>query len=331
MPPRQRRGRRRGVCHARPDRVILYGAPPSGEEILLASEPMSDDPAAALPRRPTGHPDRFLIPNEQLPPGFAARVEEPVGEPAAPRPAATVVLMREAEGGPEVLLLRRPQRSRFAADAWVFPGGAVDAGDARPELLAPAGAEGWAERLRLADEAEAAGYVVAALREAWEETGILLAAPAAGRPWPGAEALRRARESLLAEGRPFAELLEEAGLRLSSEDLLYVAHWITPLPEPRRFDTRFFVARVPPGTGCELRGDELTEARWAPPGRAVEEFEAGAIKLLPPTVQTLRRLVAGSTLEEVWRALRAAPVPTILPRMRRVPDGVVIDASVETP
>lgn len=281
-------------------------------------------PGAAARRHATPDPGRFLIPEQQLPPGFAERVEQPVTNPALTRPAATVVLAREGPQGPEALLLRRPSRSAFAAGAWVFPGGVVDAADADLRLADGAAGPGpgeWARRLGLDDPAEAWGYVVAALREAWEETGILLA-QGAGAPM---ERLRGLRAALLDADLSLREALETEGLRLATEDLLYIAHWITPLPEPRRYDTRFFVARVPEGADCELYGEELSEARWMRPEDAVQGFEDGDLVLLPPTVHTLRRLAGFASLEALWAALRDAPVPVFLPRMRRDPRGVVIE------
>jgi 8-oxo-dGTP pyrophosphatase MutT (NUDIX family) len=280
--------------------------------------------AAAAARRATSAPGVYLIPREQLPPGFAERVHDAAGPAAPARPAATVVLLREGAAGPESLLLRRPQRSRFAADAWVFPGGAVDTADGDPALrplLDGPGAEAWARRLRLQDPAEAIAYAVAALREAWEETGVLLGEAA------GAEAAASARAALLASGPPLAELLRDAGARLDTGRLLYIAHWITPEPEPRRYDTRFFAARVEPGTECDLSGDELVESCWVAPADAVERFRRGEMRLLPPTVDTLARLAEHASLERVWSALRDLPVPAVLPRMRSVPGGVEIDTN----
>lgn len=123
--------------------------------------------AASAARRGTDDPRVFLIPERALPPGFAEKVEAGTSVPVAPRPAATVLLARDAEGGPEVLLLRRHGRSGFAADAWVFPGGTVDEADREPALTARIDGpppEAWAARLDLADASEAAGYVAAALR-----------------------------------------------------------------------------------------------------------------------------------------------------------------------
>jgi 8-oxo-dGTP pyrophosphatase MutT (NUDIX family) len=165
----------------------------------------------------------------------------------------------------------------------------------------------------------AAAYVVAALREAWEETGILLA--------EGLDAfsLAPARRALLAGEGSMRELLRRAGGRLCTRDLLYVAHWITPEAEPRRYDTRFFLARAPAGAECELSGDELEEARWISAAGAISSFEAGELHLLPPTAHTLRRLAPYGSLEEAWHDLRDAPVPTYLPRMRMGAEGAVIE------
>lgn len=286
----------------------------------------SRERAAAAARRPTDDASRFLIPSEQLPPGFADRVGGAGFAPAAPRPAATVVLLREAPGGPEALLLRRPSRSAFAAGAWVFPGGVVDAADADPALVARnrgPGPDAWGRRLGLADPAEAFGFVVAALREAWEETGILLVEPEEEHPEAGK--LRRARVDLLSGVLSLTALVERERLRLATEDLLYIAHWITPEPEPRRYDTRFFLARVDEGAECELHGEELRESRWIRPADAVEGYRAGDLLLLPPTVHTLARLAEFASLDALWAGLRDAPVPTFLPRMRRDPAGILLE------
>jgi 8-oxo-dGTP pyrophosphatase MutT (NUDIX family) len=285
-------------------------------------DPAGTERAAGLPRKPGDGGRRFLIPREALPPGFEARLERPSSEAVPARPAATVVLAREVGREPEVLLLRRPARSSFAAGAWVFPGGAVDAQDREVGLSAPADgadAASWARRLGLEDPAEAVAFVVAALREAWEETGILLAEGVDPASLPAA------RRSALAGEPSLGALLRRAGGRLSTRRLLYLAHWITPTAEPRRYDTRFFLARVPEGAECELRGAELEESRWMAPAAAAEAYEIGDLHLLPPTVHTLRRLARYPSLDDAWHDLRGAPVPTILPRMRMAAEGAVIE------
>jgi 8-oxo-dGTP pyrophosphatase MutT (NUDIX family) len=291
--------------------------------LTAPSERPGDEPASRAPRRPTADPRRFLVPEEHLPPGFASRVESGGFEPVPAGPASTVVLARDAEEGLEVLMLRRPQRSGFAAGAWVFPGGRVDPADSDPDVASlvtgPPAAE-WARRLGVTDPDEARGYVVAALREAWEETAILV-----GRAGAGPRLLDEARERLLAGEWPLARALQEAEGRLDAGDLLYIAHWITPEPEPRRFDTRFFLARVASDAECRLSGEELAEARWFAPAAAVEGFTTGELTLLPPTVDTLRRLARHPTLDSAWSELRNGHVSAILPRMRREPGGVVIE------
>jgi 8-oxo-dGTP pyrophosphatase MutT (NUDIX family) len=284
--------------------------------------------AAGAARRATDDPDTFVIPTEALPPGFAEKVEDPALTPAVPRPAATVVLVRDADGGPEVLLLRRHRRSGFAADAWVFPGGVVDAsdraGEAADRLEGPS-AQTWARRLGVDDPGEALGYVIAALREAFEETGILLARPdRVGGAHANAESLAVARRALLNEVVSLRDVAVGNGLRLAGDELIYVGHWITPLPEPRRYDTRFFAARVPGDAVCQVHDAEMTDHAWLRPVEAVERFRAGELRLLPPTVHTLQRLAAYASWRELRAALEHAPVPSITPRMERRRDGVAI-------
>lgn len=288
---------------------------------------------AGLPRRGTSDPNIFIVPREQLPPDFAERLDAPVAEPVQARPAATVVLVREEAEGLQVLLLRRHRRSGFAADAWVFPGGTVDAADldpALPVLCDGPTPEAWAARLEVADANEAFAYVVAALREAFEETGILLARVGIGADrerdaLAARQAVAESRDLLLAGEVTLREIAAGRGLRYAADELLYLAHWITPEAESRRYDTRFFLAAVPTGQECVLHEPELVEARWLPAAEAVERFAAGELRMLPPTVHTLRRLAEFGSLAELREALAEAPVPTILPRMRRTPEGLVIE------
>lgn len=286
--------------------------------------------AASAARRATDDPNLFLIPEASLPPGFAERVDDESLIPAPPRPAATVALLRESAAGPQVLLLRRHGRSGFAADAWVFPGGVVDKADREPSLadhLDGPTPEEWAARLGTETPEEALGFVAAALREAFEETGILLARadPAAPSRIDDAESLSVARRALLDGVVTLRQLTIGNGVRLAGDSLAYLAHWITPLPEPRRYDTRFFLARAPEGAECDVHGEEMTDALWCGPAEVVERFERGEMKMLPPTVHTLRRLAEFASVEDALAASRDAPVPAITPRMRRRADGVAIE------
>ena len=285
--------------------------------------------AASAARRATDDPNTFVIPAEHLPPGFLEKVEDAGLVAAPPRPAATVVLLRDAEDGPEALLLRRHRRSGFAADAWVFPGGVVDESDraaAAADRLDGPSPEEWARRLQVGDPAEAAGYVTAAIREAFEETGILLAHPdRVGVAHAHAtESLAVARRALLNEVVTLRDVAVGNGLRLAGDELIYVGHWITPEPEPRRYDTRFFAACAPAGAVCDAHDAEMTDSVWLRPAEAVERFRDGQLKLLPPTVHTLQRLDGYASWEALRAALEDAPVPGITPRMERRPDGVAI-------
>jgi 8-oxo-dGTP pyrophosphatase MutT (NUDIX family) len=285
------------------------------------------DRAADSRRRPTALPDRYLIPTDEVPPGLVARIASE-REPVSARPASTIVLMRAGARDPEALLLRRPGRSSFAANAWVFPGGTVDEGDgspARTERLLGPPPTWWAVRLGL-PERDAVAHLGAALREAWEETGILLAEPAVDDA-----RLAAARAEVLAGETTLDEVLAAEGLSLDARELLYIAHWTTPEAEPRRYDTRFFLAALPRRTECELVGEELLEARWITPAEAVAAFDAGDLRLLPPTVHTLRELCTYRSIDEMVGSLRDAPVARVLPRMRMHPGGVEIELSTEEP
>jgi 8-oxo-dGTP pyrophosphatase MutT (NUDIX family) len=292
------------------------------------STPPERQSAASAARRATDDPHVFLIPEDALPPGFAEKVRSGGFTPAPPRPAATVLLVRDSADGPEVLLLRRHGRSGFAAGAWVFPGGVVDGGDSDLGLVermdGPTPMQ-WAERLGLSDPAQAVSFVMAAVREAFEETGILLARLAEDATNPGGRAeLEVARRALLAEVVDLRQIIITRSLRITGGDLLYLAHWITPEPEPRRYDTRFFLARVGADAVCTPHEAEMTESVWLTARGAVHFFETGSLKMLPPTVHTLRRLAGFGSVDEIFAALADAPVPAILPVMRVRDDGVAI-------
>lgn len=299
------------------------------------TEPQPDRPqsAASAARRGTDDPNVFLIPDEALPPGFADRVRSGDFLAAPPRPSATVLLVRDSADGPEVLLLRRHGRSGFAAGAWVFPGGVVDGGDSDLALVdrldGPTPMQ-WADRLGLTDPAEAIAFVFAAVREVFEETGILLARVSEDATNPGGrESMEIARRALLAEVADLRQVIVTRSLRVSGDRLLYLAHWITPEPEPRRYDTRFFLARVEADAVCTPHEAEMTESVWLTARGAVHFFEGGSLKMLPPTVHTLRRLAGYGSVDEIFAALADAPVPAIMPVMRVVPDGVTIEMPPE--
>ncbi|MDX1673498.1 MAG: NUDIX domain-containing protein [Longimicrobiales bacterium] len=263
----------------------------------------------------------FEIPEERLPPGFADTVTEPPAEPAEARPAATVVLMRDGEAGPEVLLLRRHRRSGFVPGAWVFPGGRVDAADGDPALL---------DRCRGLGPNPEPSFWMAALREAFEETGVLLARrpdDEAGDWVPAAasdrtiEALRR---TLMDDEATLLDVVARLEARLDARPMVHAAHWVTPVVEPRRYDTHFFVAAVPDGRAARPDPREMVDAVWLTPTAALDRFEAGSLPMVFPTVRTLESLAGHRSTDAVLAAFREQTVERILPRLVRTEAGVGI-------
>jgi 8-oxo-dGTP pyrophosphatase MutT (NUDIX family) len=226
---------------------------------------------------------------------------------ATPRPAATVVLLRDGRHGPEAYLQRRPRSMGFAAGLWVFPGGRVDDADRDPAVDGswdgpPPAA--WAARLGLPVD-DARGHVVAACRETLEEAGLLLAEP---QPDPGE--LAGARRDLLAGTRGFTELLAGLGVRLDSGRLRYWAWWVTPEVETRRYDTRFFLAGLPAAAAAAAHPAEAERERWLALVTGAADWE---LPMLPPTRLTLRDLAGFDSAAAALAAGAERPVERILP------------------
>lgn len=274
-----------------------------------------------------------VIPFDRLPPGFAETLDHPPPEPAVPRPAATVVLLRDAAHGPEVLLLRRVRSSGFVPGAYVFPGGRVDADDASEALLArwngPEPAT-LAERMGLDADASppAMAYVLASLREAFEETGLLLARDPGGVSVASAATdatIAAAQRRLLADDDLFAPILEQLGATLRGDAVAYIAHWITPVVEPRRYDTRFFAAAVEGDSEVAINPAEMTDAVWLTPQRALARHREGALPMVFPTVHTIEGLTGFDSTDEIIAEFRRREVPPILPRLVRTDTGVGLE------
>ncbi len=235
--------------------------------------------------------------------------------PSAPRDAATVALLRDAPGGPEVYLLRRVPGMAFAGGMHVFPGGSVDPADAvahRP-WAGPGPAE-WADRLGC-DEGLARALVCAAVRETFEESGVLLAGPTGDEVLAdvSTDAWEAERGALEAREGSLSDLLARHQLVLRADLLRPLAHWITPEVEVRRFDTRFFLARLPEGQLCREAGGEADQRVWVRPADALEQ----GLRMLPPTAVTLRELARHPDVDAALAAERTIrPVMPVL-----VPDG----------
>jgi 8-oxo-dGTP pyrophosphatase MutT (NUDIX family) len=215
--------------------------------------------------------------------------------PATPRDAATVMLLRPAVGGVEVLMLRRVAAMKFAPGAYVFPGGSVDPADYAAEVgwHGPEPAEFGA---RLGASAEMArALVCAAVRETFEEAGVLLAgAPGGPLADPSGPSWEADRTALTAGQLTLAELLSGRGLVLRADLLVPWARWITPEGEPRRFDARFFAAALPAGQLATGHAAESDRIAWLRPADAIESARAGQISMLPPTATTLHDFAVAS-------------------------------------
>ena len=229
------------------------------------------------------------------------------------RPAATVVLLRDAADGLEVLLLRRHGESDVLGGAYVFPGGKLDREDSEPELLAHLDVD--PPRLHAAlgepdlDVESAAGLFVAACRETFEEAGILLA--------PGiAPAMIEALYARVREGYSFSEALAESALRLAASAMLPWSRWITPrVPSMtnKRFDTRFFVAEAPVGLIARHDEREATESLWITPRAALRRYWEREIVFAPPQIQSLAHLARHASVADVFAEASRRPPPVIQP------------------
>lgn len=220
-------------------------------------------------------------------------------EPTPAKLASTVMLVRDDEGPLEVFMLRRVGSMAFAPSMHVFPGGGADPRDAEDELpwAGPSVAE-WAETLET-DEASARMLVAAAVREIFEETGVLLASLASGEekaPRLDAGEATALRARLEAREISLGEVLLEYRLVLRSDLLRYRAHWITPEVEPRRYDTRFFVAAVPQGQDPDGETSEADLSQWVRPAAVLDAFNDGEVLMLPPTIVVLEQLALVSTV-----------------------------------
>ena len=241
----------------------------------------------------------------------------------APRASSTVILLREERAGDEpfsVLMLERHGSIAFPG-ATVFPGGLLDSSDADAPGARLPGDQRWAPAGEGDRPPEALACWVAAARELFEEVGILLATRDGGLlEGPLAPELMALRARVLA-GEPFGRLLAASGLVPATDRLLYFARWITPVTNPRRWDTRFLVARLPAGQEPSADGTETVSCAWLTPRAALAAYEAGRIVLIPPTVRTLDDLARFPSLEAVLADASRRVVRAVTPEL--VQDGTL--------
>ncbi|HME47323.1 NUDIX hydrolase [Mycobacterium sp.] len=211
--------------------------------------------------------------------------------PITPRPAATVMLLRDTDDGLAVFLLQRHRNMEFAPNTTVFPGGGVDDRDRNADIDWAGPEPGWwARRLGVTDDL-ALALVCAATRETFEECGVLLAGPDEHTIVADATSYHDARRALASRELAFGEFLRRENLVLRADLLRPWANWVTPPSgHRRRYDTYFFVAALPEGQHADGETTEAVDARWATPVEAVEDFAAGRRFLLPPTWTQLETL-----------------------------------------
>ncbi|MGH9169346.1 MAG: NUDIX hydrolase [Acidimicrobiales bacterium] len=263
-----------------------------------------------------------------------------MSEVLIPKDAATIMLVRDvpgsAHGGAttemQVLMLRRNARSTWVGGAYLFPGGAVDPEDRGDEMARHCRGRDDAEASRLLGiESGGRGYFVAAVRECFEEAGVLLAAPPSlgdgplsfEDPYTAARFVNHRRRLNTGE-TTLAAICQEEGIHIDLDRLAYFSHWITPEGAPRRYDTRFFVGIVPAGQEALPDDKEVVATTWIEPNEAVRRHLAGELDVMFPTMKNLEAIGRFSFSADLMAAAAAAEVPTILPRVNVEDEGARI-------
>ena len=229
--------------------------------------------------------------------------------PVIPRPAATVILVRPREGGGVlVYMTRRSSSARFMPGAYVFPGGAVDAEDRSAAMRA---------RLRGTVEGIGDEFAVAALRELFEEAGVLIACDGEGRAVSLAPERLAALRDEYSNGTPFAALMEREGLFLDARELAYYSNWITPIAEPLRFDTHFFIATAPAGQIASADAAEVHDGIWIEPFVSLARAGTSEMSIPFPTRKHLERLTQFDDVATLFAHARGRRVAAITPVIGR--------------
>ncbi len=254
--------------------------------------------------------------------------------PVVPKKAATVILLREnALEGFEVFLLLRHEKSSFMAGNFVYPGGRVDQEDASLGMGSFSKGITAEESQRIFRYAfspeESLAFWIAAIRELFEEAGILLAYDRTGnllelRNPEELEKFSNYRTLLQRSEITLSTIAKKESLFLALDQLQYYAHWITPEARPERFDTYFFLAINPSGQEAAYDRKETTAGVWISPQKALDENLTGGTVLSPPTLKTLEDLSRFKTIGEVFTSLKNVNIQTILPVLTKIPSGPMI-------
>jgi 8-oxo-dGTP pyrophosphatase MutT (NUDIX family) len=234
-------------------------------------------------------------------------------EPAIPAPSATILMVRD-EPTFQVLMVKRHHQIDFASGALVFPGGKTHAGDHDPA---------WEARTIGWDDPDPLGLPlrIAAVREAYEETGILLARHADGATFRGDGRAGAARDDIAHDRRSFLDLVTELDVKIDLAALSVFARWITPVMMPKRFDTWFYIAAAPADQLALCDGWETVDAEWIAPGEALRLAAAGERKVIFPTRMNLQLLAEASGAVDAVARARARTLVTVEPKVVDSPEG----------
>jgi 8-oxo-dGTP pyrophosphatase MutT (NUDIX family) len=243
--------------------------------------------------------------------------QDPAPAPSVPIvPAATILLVRDQPAF-EVLMVKRHHQIDFASGALVFPGGKIHAGDHDPAWEGRT--LGWDASLP-----HKRALRIAALREAYEETGILLARHTDGAPFGGDERAGAARDEVATDRRSFLDLAGELDVKLDLDALTVFARWITPPLTPKRFDTWFYIAAAPPDQLALCDGWETVDAEWIAPGEALRLAKIGDRKVIFPTRMNLTLLAQASGASDAIERAGARTLVTVEPKLMDSPAGRVL-------
>jgi 8-oxo-dGTP pyrophosphatase MutT (NUDIX family) len=250
------------------------------------------------------------------------------------RDAATVMLVRDGNAGLEVFMMRRTLNAAFVGGFYVFPGGAIDGADRATEMAQfCVGLDDAVASERLGVRAGGLASWIAAIRECFEEAGVLLAAGPSGDVVrfddPATEERFEAYRRAVHDGSlRLVDLCAQEGLRLITSDIGYVSHWITPVGEPRRFDTRFFVARAPEQQEPLHDDRETIASLWVRPQDALDRAAAGELSMITPTMKNLEFLLPHATAAEALAAAAAVKHPPAIQPRLVMDDGRVVGVAL---
>jgi len=231
-----------------------------------------------------------------------------IENPSPPKASATVLICRDSKDGLEVFMVKRHHQIDFASGAFVFPGGKLEAADGNPEL------QNYATGLDAGDPLFA--YKVAAIREAYEESGVLFAREAGTENFISPQrlaAMTAQRDALCNDTLDIFGFLQTEALHLAGDALAHFSHWITPEILPKRFDTHFFIGHAPDKQLAEHDGGESVDSMWIRPEQLLEVAAAGRATVIFPTRCNLMMLAESRSVEEAMRKSRERTIIPVLP------------------